>query len=653
MDNSATGATDPVHPGTPTFHIPTEGFKGTPDEIERQWFEQVYKGRGDSMRQLTWRAVIMGSLLGGVLSLTNLYIGLKTGWGFGVSITACIMSYAIWTTLYKIGFAKTPMTILENNCMQSAASAAGYSTGSTLISAFAAFILINGHPLSTPLTLAWVFFLALLGVTMAIPMKRQMVNVEQLPFPTGTASAETLQVLHAHSGKGMRAAAALLIAGVVAAADKFWADGFMLVSKLWASLAALKDWSSLTLIDKLQAKILGSLYPLWQGRTMTFNWDLTFIGAGALTGIRVCTSMLISATLCWGVFVPILQQQGTIPMAGGFKDCVQWSLWGGTACMVASGLLSFLLQWKSTVRAFSSLGSIFKRRPAGAVVDEMEAIETPFSWFLIGQLVSLVALALLAHASFGMHYWQSALAVALSFILAVVACRVTGETDTTPIGAMGKVTQLTFGAINPGNVNLNLMAANITSGAAISSADLLTDLKSGYLLGANPRKQFLAQFSGIFIGTVVTVFAFRALVPSGDVLNGQPFAAPSAQTWAAVATALSHGLSALAPLKRWSMLVGAVIGIVLTVLPMVFKKWAKFIPSAAGVGLAWVFEWNASLMFFLGALIAWTVEMKSKKTADEFTYPIASGLIAGGSLMGVALIFWENGPEMWKTFFGH
>ena len=114
--------------------LPIEGFQGTPAEIERQWYEQVYKGRGDSMRQLTVRAVVMGSLLGGVLSLTNLYIGLKAGWGFGVAITACILSYAIHTTLHRVGFAKTRMTVLENNCMQSTASAAGYSTGGTLVS---------------------------------------------------------------------------------------------------------------------------------------------------------------------------------------------------------------------------------------------------------------------------------------------------------------------------------------------------------------------------------------------------------------------------------------------------------------------------------------------------------------------------------------
>jgi hypothetical protein len=64
--------------------FPLAGFQGTPEEIERQWFEQVYRGRDDRMAQLTWRAVLMGSALGGVLSLTNLYIGLKAGWGFGV-----------------------------------------------------------------------------------------------------------------------------------------------------------------------------------------------------------------------------------------------------------------------------------------------------------------------------------------------------------------------------------------------------------------------------------------------------------------------------------------------------------------------------------------------------------------------------------------
>jgi len=624
--------------------LPIAGFKGTPEEIEKQWYEQVYKGRGDSMRQLTWRAVLMGSVLGAVLSLTNLYIGLKAGWGFGVAITACILSYAFWTVLYKVGIAKTPMTILENNCMQSTASSAGYSTGGTLISAFAAYIILNNHPLPLGLTLGWIFFLAVLGVTMAIPMKRQMINVEQLKFPSGIAAAETLRALHSHGEKGMRAAKALGIAGVLAALDKFWAEGIMLLNHSW------DKFSSSALIANTQKWLLGVAYDTWEKRTVIFSWDAIFIAAGAITGMRVCVTMFISGTLCWGVFVPILQQQG-VNTGSGFRDIVQWTLWGGTACMVTGGILSFALQWKSIVRALGSLGNIFGKEKK--LDNELDAIEAPMIWFLLGQVISLIALAWLAHASFGMPWWQSALAVVLSFALALVACRITGETDTTPIGAMGKVTQLTFGAINPGNMNVNLMSANITAGAAASSADLLTDLKSGYLLGANPRKQFLAQFAGIFIGTIVTVFAFSMLVPDASVLGGEKFPAPAAQTWAAVAKALSKGFAALEPIKLWSIAIGGAVGIIFSLLPMLLPKQRNYLPSAAAFGLAWVFQWYYSLLFLMGALVAFFIQKKSPKIAEEFTFPVASGIIAGGSLMGVALVFWENGPELIKQLFQH
>jgi uncharacterized oligopeptide transporter (OPT) family protein len=618
-------------------------FKGTPEDIERQWYEQVYRGHGDSMAQLTWRAVLIGSCLGGVLSLTNLYIGLKAGWGFGVAITACILSYAIWTGLLKIGIARTPMTILENNCMQSTASSAGYSTGGTLVSAFAAYIIINHQSMSVPLMLAWVFFIAVLGVTMAIPMKRQMINIEQLRFPSGIAAAETLRALHAQSSQGMRAAKALGVAGLIAAIDKFWAEGLSTIS------ASLERFSSGALLTDLQKLLLGSAYETWSGRTVVFSWDFIFLAAGAITGMRVCATMLVSGTLCWAVVVPILQTNGVIQGAG-FAPLVQWTLWFGASCMVAAGLLSFALTWRTALSAFSDLRQMFSFRAAPA--NEFERIEAPMSWFAIGQIVSLIALAWLGYVSFGIAIWESVIAVALSFWLALVACRVTGETDTTPVGAMGKVTQLTFGALSPGKINVNLMSANITAGAATSSADLLTDLKSGYLLGANPRQQFLAQFSGIFVGTVVSVLAFAVLVPNAQVLGSDQFPAPAAQTWSAVAIALGQGLSSLEPIKLWLIFAGAVVGVVLTLAPVLLPKYQDYLPSAAAFGLAWVFHWYYGLLFFLGALVALLLQRQKPKIAEEFTLPVASGVVAGGSLMGVVLVFWANGGSILKTFFG-
>src|SRR5215475_10442229 len=623
--------------------LPVTGFKGTSEEIERQWYEQVYRGRGDSMAQLTWRAVLVGSCLGAVLSLTNLYIGLKAGWGFGVAITACILSYAIWTSLLKVGLARRPMTILENNCMQSTASSAGYSTGGTLISAFAAYIIVNGQPMSVPLMLAWVFFIAILGVTMAIPMKRQMINIEQLRFPSGIAAAETLRALHAKSSQGLRAAKALGLAGLIAAIDKFWAEGLATIS------ASLERFSSGALLTDLQKWLLGSHYETWAGRTVFFSWDFIFLAAGAITGMRVCATMLVSGTLCWAVVVPILQANGVITGAG-FAPLVQWTLWFGASCMVAAGLLSFALTWRTALSAFSDLRQMFSAR--SGPVSDAERIETPMSWFAIGQIVSLVALAWLGHVSFGIAIWESVIAVALSFWLALVACRVTGETDTTPVGAMGKVTQLAFGALSPGNVNVNLMSANITAGAATSAADLLSDLKSGYLLGAHPRQQFLAQFSGIFVGTVVTVLTFAVLVPNAQVLGTDQFPAPAAQTWSAVAIALGQGLSSLEPVKLWLIFAGGVVGAVLTLAPVLLPKYQAYLPSASAFGLAWVFHWYYGLLFFLGALIALLVARRKPKLAEEFTLPVASGVVAGGSLTGVVLVFWANGGSILDKLLG-
>jgi len=202
---------------------------------------------------------------------------------------------------------------------------------------------------------------------------------------------------------------------------------------------------------------------------------------------------------------------------------------------------------------------------------------------------------------------------------------------------MGKITQLTFGVLSPGNMTVNLMAANITAGAAGASADLLTDLKSGYLLGANPRQQFLAQFFGIFAGTLVVVPAFYILVPDASVLGSDQWPAPSAQVWAAVAKLLSNGMSSLHPAAANGMIIGGLVGIAIPCLELVFPKHRKYIPSAMGLGLSMVIPFYNSLSMFIGGLIALVLERKNKAAAEKYIVPVSSGFIAGESLMGVAI----------------
>lgn len=107
------------------------------------------------------------------------------------------------------------------------------------------------------------------------------------------------------------------------------------------------------------------------------------------------------------------------------------------------------------------------------------------------------------------------------------------------------------------NIITNLMTANVTACAASSSADLLTDLKSGYILGANPRQQFLAQFVGIFAGTAIVVPAFYILVPDAASLGTDRWPAPADQYVITVSSGLIAGESlmgvvvALAQVKGW------------------------------------------------------------------------------------------------------
>jgi uncharacterized oligopeptide transporter (OPT) family protein len=363
-----------------------------------------------------------------------------------------------------------------------------------------------------------------------------------------------------------------------------------------------------------QKWLLGCQYAAWSGRTVIFSWDFIFVAAGAIIGMRVCATMLVSGTICWAVVVPILQTNGAIE-GTGFAAIAQWTHWFGASCMVAAGLLNFVLSWRVGSRAFRDLVQMLSFGSAGS--SERSRIEAPMSWFAIGQIISLIALAWLGHATFDMPVWRSAIAVARSFLLALVACRVTGETDTTPVGAMGKVTQLAFGALSPGNVNVNLMSANITASAATSAADLLTDLKSGYLLGANPRQQFLAQFAGIFVGTVISVLTFAVLVPNAQVLGTDQFPAPAAQTWSAVAIALGRGLSSLETIKLWLMFARGVVGAALTLAPVLLPKHQDYLPSASAFGLAWVFNWYYGLLFFLGAVVAFVIERREPKVAED------------------------------------
>ena len=636
-------ANSPAEKSATEYELPLAGFTGTPEEKDRQWFEQCY--RGDSQRQLTVRAVIMGGILGMFMAVSNLYTTLKIGWSFGVSITACVISFVVWNTICKLlGGKLSRMSILENNCMQSTATAAGSSTGATMATALGALLLINGFQQPWWIAAGFVFFTALLGVFLAIPMKRQMINHEQLRFPSGIATAETLRSLYSKSGESLKQARSLIIAlGAGALVGVLHSYGTLMEQlKLKNRLPHWLEWfsSKVYLPDTLD--FTGWLNPLARGQMsgLAFEPSVMIIGAGMITGLRVSLSMFVGSTLLYYVVAPQLVAldvanagvAGWMPSfklnpAGDFNPA-RWALWGGTSLMVFASLTQVALNWRTVARSFM----IFKKAERTAAASAAAAVEVPNSWLFIGLIPITIGLIIVQFFAFHIAIWLGLISVALSFVLCLVCCRVTGDTDSSPVGAMGKVTQLLY-AVLPGAsgvITTNLMAAGTTA-AAGSSADLLTDLKSGYLLGANPRRQFLAQFYGVFFGVLAIVPAWYLMVPNKEALEA--FHPPATNMWKATADLLTQGINHLPQTALLAIVIGALVGMILPVLEFLWPKAKPYLPSAMGLGLAWVIPFQNALSILIGALIVTVWQKWNQKNSETFAIPIASGLVAGESLV--------------------
>jgi OPT family oligopeptide transporter len=648
-----------------------------PDPFD-DWYHNVYQPH---VRQLSVRSIVTGMLIGGVMSISNLYVGLKTGWGLGVTITASIIAYAVFQFLERIvpAWRDDPFTILENYTMSSAASAAGYMSSAGLVTAIPALYMSTGRELGAVEMMTWLGAVSMLGVFMAIPMKRQMIDEEKLPFPSGIATAETLKTMHAEGDGAMQKAQSLMWGGAIGAIVAFWREGVPALGEWIGTRAKSKE-----LTEQISACALPSEFPLFPGGrhllekyTLGFEGSMVMLAAGAIMGIRVGISLLAGAIIFFGIIGPILVSREIVEP--GYRGIVSWTLWPSTGMMVTSGLLSVAMKWRTILKAMTDLVQMIQGTSTVAQDDPMHKIEVPMSWFLIGTFLSGTACIILGHLYFDISYGMGLLAVMLTFLLSIVAARATGETDVTPIGAMGKITQLTFGVVAPrsgipadagaanaaaapaavlaggtpvmdpstiAHMTTNLMTASITAGAASHAADLLTDLKTGYLLGGNPRKQTISQLFGVVAGTLVCVPVYFLVVDPSKLGEGE-FPAPSAKVWQKVAELMSKGTSALPSGAMTAMLIGGALGIVLTLLEEFLpRRMKKYLPSTTGLGIAGVVPGFNSISMFLGALGAWMLAKKRPDLDEKYTIPVSSGLIAGESLTGVGLMLLFKGPAL-------
>ena len=562
--------------------------------------------------QLTVRALLAGSVVGGIVACTNLYIGLKIGWTFGGAIIAAVLSYSLFS-LFRV-----KLSVLETNTVQTAGSAAGYmSSAAGLIAPIPALMLL-GIEYPWYQLLLWTISAAFLGVFFAIPLRRQMIVQEKLRFPSGRATAETIMAMNSDADEANAKAKVLLITGILAGLFSLSSHFFPYVEE-----PPFHDW-----------------FPDVKWLTVPAMWGFvvylgpSLMGAGFLVGPRVVLSMLAGAIISWGILAPLSLKYGWAPNSENVMSYTNgargWILWPGVALMVSEALGSLVFQWRTFVDAFKMPVHTEGDMPLDRDVSEL----IPTSWALIGLTIGTCTTTIITSTFFGIPWYLVLVAITLSGVLSIVACRSVGETDINPIGGLGKVTQFVFGAIAPASLSTNLMTAAITSAGASQAGDMMTDLKTGHLLGASPRKQLVAQLCGIVVGIVFALPVYYLFTYAYEIGDPKGMPAPAAMAWKAVAEVLKNGLDSLPKNAVTAAVIASIIGFTLAGLSRI-SSIKKFVPSGLAMGISFIVAAKSSLVIFYGMMIWLVWNAIAPKQVEKYNFALSSGLIAGEGMMGI------------------
>lgn len=634
------------------------------------WFKNVYRG---NVPQLTIRSGLTGFLLGGVLAATALYIGGKTGVVIGVGLTSVILSFAIFRSLHGAGLARD-FTILENNCTQSIATAAGYMT-QPLVASLSAYMLVTGRIIPWWQMLIWMVTVAVLGVLVAFPLKRRFINQDQLPFPEGRACGVVLDALYTGgAAAGMFRARLLGLTALGAGLYQLLiSDGWMRL--LQFRLLRMDRWAALkepwTFHDRLDTYYYNAAakFNLWIPKILgtdvrqlglRLTLDAAMLGVGGLMGVRVATSCVLGGFVNYAILAPIMIEHGDIvqrTLPGGVVVPIsraeilnQWGLWWGVTMMVIGSLVSLLGRPEIFTTAFKSLraNSPTDSTAAGVAADPLRSIELPLGVSFVGVPIFCVLGASVTHSFFAVPWLLAFISLPLILVLTVICTNSMALTSWTPTGALSKITQFTMGAIDRSNPASNLIPAAMTAEIAANAANLLSDIKPGYMLGAKPRQQAIGHVIGIFSGALVCIPLFFLLflppghdgVRSTATIVSEQFAMPAAMQWKGVAELIARGISNLPRSAIVSMIVAAACAAAIEITNVAAR--GRMPLSAVAIGLGVVLPPEYTLPMWAGALLFWLMGRRySSPGTRGYAYwkegcePICAGLISGSALMGI------------------
>jgi putative OPT family oligopeptide transporter len=606
--------------------------------------EQIAEGH--AIRELTVRSIILGGAITLVFTAANVYLGLRAGLTFATSIPAAVISMAVLRF-----FANS--TILENNIVQTVASAAG--TLAAIIFVLPGLVIVGwwtGFPYWT--TVAVTAVGGVLGVMFSVPLRRALVVDAPLPYPEGVAAAEVLKCGSgsAEADEENRRGLRVIIVGAVTAAL------YTLVAK---TRLLAEEAAQFFHIGASSTGILGGL-------------SFALIGAGHLVGISVGMALLLGLITGWWIVLPIL----TSGVEGPAEEVAR-TVFGSDVRFFGAGVIGVAAVWTllkiigPILRGINSAIAASRARRHGKEVLALVERDMPIGIVAGVIFASLIPIAILlwlfiaggplAGAAVPLIVGTLLWVLVAGIIIASVCGYMAGliGASNSPISGIGILAILSisvllalgFEGTDPGEVRAliayALFATAIVFGIATISNDNLQDLKTGQLVGATPWRQQLALVYGVIFGAIVippvlsmlnTTFGFAGTPGAGP----QALAAPQAGLISALATGVLGG-----DLNARMLSIGAAVGVGVVILDELLGKAGKLRLPPLAVGIGIYLPMAVTLPVVVGAVLGKLYDRRAERTADpKFTKRmgvlLATGLIVGDSLLNVAFA-----GVVWRT----
>ncbi|MBM7623180.1 OPT family oligopeptide transporter [Sporohalobacter salinus] len=584
--------------------------KETTEEVNGK--PEPYVAAEESMAEFTPKAIILGVVMTVVFAAANAYLGLKVGMTVSASVPAAVISMGILRGVLNQG------TILENNTVQTITSA-GTSLAAGIIFTVPALILWGVDPGMIKMFLLSLFG-GTLGVLFMIPLRKFLIvdEHENLPYPEGTACGEVLI-----AGEEGGAKSKYVFAGMgIGAIYKLFSGGM----KIWKEAV---EWA----------------IPGYKGAAIGFNLYPSLLGVGYIIGPKIAVRMIAGGTLGWFVFMPLIAKVGgglsqpLFPASKSIAELGYWGIWDnyiryvGAGGVALGGVVSLVKALPTIVESFkAAMGEL----TTGLAKDAKKVrtnLDLSIKWVGLGALAVILAIAFVPQVPVGIL--GAAIVTIFGFFFVTVSSRIVGivGSSSNPASGMTIATLLATSLIMKavGWTDKSGMIAALSVGAIVCIAvavagDTSQDLKTGFLVGATPKKQQIGELIGILISAIFVGGIVLMLHEAYGIASKQ-LPAPQANLMSMVVKGVMKGNLpwALVFTGVFSALVIEMFGI-------------GSLPFAVGLYL----PIHLSTPIMIGGLIKLALDKKSitkeeRKDKNESGILFASGLVAGDALVGILL----------------